>query len=274
MGAGETPDPSVEASAIAEVTATPDQSLDPTVDPPSAAPTGEQTQSPLAPAEQTPLPTPATTPEATPQPTQQTTPLPSVSFVGGREASDQFWNWFYQTCFFGAFDLPSLREIYDDSTIVIRGPIAEVRQFGTDSWLIELSVLPTEVLKGEPIIREDGTVAVQISIEGDPSRLPRAIPSHENLWFLYKDEVRSVYYDTDYAQTSIVRDIDGLVRVIQWRRVATAYSENDFPARFEGTDFEALVQKVRDLAGTSTPRLLRGADVDREGTTSARALAC
>jgi len=198
-----------------------------------------------------------------------------MSFVSGRAASDEFWKWFSQGCFFGAFDPPTLRGIINESSIVIRGSILEIGTVNTLGWAtISLRVLPTEVLKGEPITRGDGTLEVQIGIDYDASEVPRSVPAHENLWFLRTDNESARYYATDYAQMSIVRNINGMARIIKVDGVTSAYSKNVFPARFEGTDFEALVQDVRELSGTSTQRLLHGASVDGRGRVPAAVFAC
>ena len=158
---------------------------------------------------------------------------------------------------------------------MIRGSILEIGTANTLGYsTMSLKVLPSEVLEGEPITHPDGTISVEIGIDYEASQVPRSVPDHENLWFLTTDNESARYFVTDYAQMSIVRNIDGVARIIKVESVISAYSRNVFPAQFEGTDFEELVQRVRELADAPAQRLLRGSIVEHQPNVPAAAFAC
>jgi hypothetical protein len=199
------------------------------------------------------LATPAATDPATPPPTPccMTTPSPSPSFAAGLAASDRFWKHWFEECFFGAFHIASsLEEITSQSDLVIRGKITDLysRVLGGIWHVAYVKVLVTEVLKGEPASAEAGTVEVQVGFaSSDLDDLRSSLPAHDQLWFLTQDEGRDTYNTTDYPQVSVLRDIGGIVRVIQPEWIAGAYSRRHFPVPLDGTSFEELVAQVRRL---------------------------
>jgi hypothetical protein len=275
LGAGDSPGPSV--GSVASPTTSQTSPTEPAISPDSSATAGATpvpTQSELP----APASTEAATPAATGTPTETATPTAAATPTASEElsnleASDRFWNYFFGTCFFGVDDDPTLRSMFNESVAVIRGPIAGVTvvdEVGSD--VVSLTVMPGEVLKGPLNTRADGTIEVRLGSDLDPpADHMRMFPAHDNLWFLWTDTSSGTYWDADYAQTSIIRDIDGVVRVIRPRLVAEAFSASAFPVRFEGTSFEELVERVRVLAGSSQ-RLLPGQLQEREA--HARTFAC
>ena len=214
-----------------------------------------------------PTPTARATPSEPPSPTADATPISppaeptgtpegSPAHVGGLEASDRFWEFWYDTCFFGAPGVEppsSLAEIAQASDLVIRGAIAGAysRWRGGDAYDSYVQVSIAEILKGEPVYRGADTVDVGISyLSSDiESQELGGLPSHDHLWFLVGEEEREGrYYTTDYVQVSVLRDIGGVVEVIWPEAIAGAYSRDQFPVPLDGTSFEDLVQRVRDLA--------------------------
>ncbi len=215
-------------------------------------------------------PTPTTshaTPAATPndptlQPTPccESSPLPSPSQAVGLAASDEFWQHGYDTCFFGVFDtVSSLADITRQSDIVIRGTIVDLysrTRGASQGSFVKVSI--TEVLKGEPVSREAGTVEVDIGFQSDLEELRSSVPGHDHLWFLVHegtvdpDKQSAIdgftYYTTDYTQMSVLREIGGLVRVILPEAIANAFSPRHYPVPLDGTSFEDLVDQVRQLA--------------------------
>jgi hypothetical protein len=229
MGSGASPDPSAAVE-------------------PSPSPTGSPTASPSP--EATPTPPASTSPEPSAVPTPSVAP----SHVAGRDASNRFWNDWYDTCWFGAFPVPnSLREMVASSDVVLRGPIADLFEGGPPMWPVAYAAVePLEVLKGDPVLRAGGTVAVGIGRpHGSLAEIRSQLPDHDNLWFMKRDGQTDRYYPTDYVQISVLRDIDGEVRVIWPRAIRDAMSGDHYPLPLEGTDFEELVQRVRDLTDES-----------------------
>jgi hypothetical protein len=197
-----------------------------------------------------PSPSPTPTEEPTVEPTPAISPSPSPwsepSFTAGREASDLFWNNWYETCWFGADPVSSsLEEMVGLSDVVLRGPILDLHEGGTVTYAI---VDPVDVLKGDPLLRQDGTVFVALGrAHVDLDELRSQLPAHDNLWFLKRDGITDRYYSTDYLQISVLRDIDGEVRVIWPSAIADAFSRRHYPLPLEGTSFEDIIQRVRDL---------------------------
>lgn len=236
---------------------------------PSSAPseTALTVASPIGPsADPTPTTshtTPAVTHEPTLQPTPccESSPLPSPSHAAGLAASNRFWERWYETCWFGAFPIASsLAEITGQSDLVIRGTITDLYvRFESDWQPAYAKVLISDVLKGEPVSREAGTVEVQIAFaSSDLEELRSSLPRHDHLWFLVHEGTRDpdsqsaiagfTYYTTDYAQVSVLRDVGGVVEVIMPEAIANAYSRRHFPVPLDGTSFEELVDQVRQLA--------------------------
>lgn len=216
-------------------------------------------------------PTPTTAPTPTPDdptlpptptlstPTPAATLLPSPSHASGLAASNRFWENWYETCWFGAFDIvSSLENITRQSDVVVRGSILDLYTKPDNRWNSAfVSVSIHEVLKGEPVSRVAGTVEVHIGFVGDDLEdLKSKLPSHDHLWFLEHEHTRDpriepggfTYYTTDYEQVSVLRGIGGVVRVIMPDAIANAYSRRHYPVPLDGTSFEDLVDRVRELA--------------------------
>jgi hypothetical protein len=217
------------------------------------------------------MPTPAPTmlPTEVPEPTRQivnsprpASSLPPPEFVDGLEASNAFWEQFYDTCWFGAFPdevSSSLAEITRDSDLVVRGRIVDIVPRGTNGFAV---VAITELLKGEPLSREPGTVEIRMSRGPDVDLLRSKIPAHDVIWFALHESTLDPdrasaptsyrYYATDYPQMSILRDINGKVQVIMPNAIESALGRDHYPVPLDGTRFEALVERVRDMADSAT----------------------
>ena len=203
------------------------------------------------------------TPDATGSPAFRPSPTPTVTASSAVSPtplrpdlaeSDTFWNRWYEPCFFGPITpIPaSLKELISRSDVVVRGSIRDlrVRQFG--DWEVVLAkVEVAEVLLGTPHLSRSGTVDIQLFVDAvapDVTSLRSRIPGHDHLWFVTLDQgFAGTYYPSSFAQISILRDIGGMVEVIQPERISTAYSADQFPVPLDGTDFDELVQKVREL---------------------------
>jgi len=78
------------------------------------------------------------------------------------------------------------------------------------------------------------------------------LPDHESLFFLELYKPERSYYTADYDQISILRNVDGKVRVIAPAAIAKAYSRQHYPVPLEGTSFEDLMHQVRQVTSTSS----------------------
>jgi len=142
----------------------------------------------------------------------------------------------------------------DISDVVIRGRVLDVRdaEYSGLYPVLEMTVEPTEILKGEPLLTGDGEVVIAFAPDAEAGQLRAVLPDHENLWFLSLDEDYQTYYTSDYDQISILRNVDGKVRVIRPDFIARAYSRDHYPVPLEGTSFDELMDRVRELTSTSS----------------------
>jgi hypothetical protein len=177
--------------------------------------------------------------------------------VDGLRASNLFWDNFYETCWFGAFPIvSSLREITAQSDLVVRGTIVDLYGVLRNDAGFETAyakVLMGEVLKGSPVTRkpgEDNVIHVIVGSGYELERLRSSLPAHDHLWFLKQDGSAATYFTTDYEQMSLLREIDGFVRVLSPDYTKRVYSARHYPVPLEGTDFEELVERVREIVNT------------------------
>jgi hypothetical protein len=216
-----------------------------------------------------PTPEPTVSPEASIEPT----PLPPPAFTTGLEASDQFWEPLYNTCWFGAFGSPSMAQLTRNSDLVIVGRIVDLfigemyeLEPGVRWPLSYLRVAITEIIKGKPASRDVGSVEIQmhsISPE-DVDVLRERLPGGDHLWFLKLEDPAErdpanqspiapyAYYLSTKPQVSVLRNVDGRVEVIRPDAIAQALGREHFPVPLDGTDFDELVRRVRELAGTES----------------------
>lgn len=139
----------------------------------------------------------------------------------------------------------------------MRGPMVDLYGRHQNGFQLGyVAIEPLEVLKGSPELRADGTVSVAIGGAGNVEELRSQLPADDNLWFLKRDDGFDTYYAADYVQISVLRDIDGEVRVILPSETAEAYSGQHYPLPLEGTSFEDLLGRVRDIISSA----------DREGS--------
>ncbi|MEX2547996.1 MAG: hypothetical protein WD830_09450 [Chloroflexota bacterium] len=194
--------------------------------------------------------------------------MPSPSFQPGLAASDRFWANWISDCWFGIDPLPSsIAELVSDADLVIRGPIADL--YVGEYWsgsprgpLAYAKVAIDELLKGEPVSREAGFVEVQMGhAPSDLEEVRAKIPAHDHLWFLdYEDRERPypmnqspilgfVYY-APQDMVTVYREIGQVVRVIGPELIRRAYGNRNFLFTLDGTDFEELVEQVREVGTT------------------------
>jgi hypothetical protein len=232
----------------ADPTTSPDLTADPTAEihRPTDDPTDQPSPTPIATAIATRTPRPTDSP-----------PPPPPAFVEGREASDLFWENFYAECFFGAFRIPkSLKEMAAQSNLVISGTIVDLYTYprnGSGYQGVVAIVAIGEVIKGEPVIRRTGDPDVVHVIIGngyDMDHLRSSLPGHDNLWFLTQNGDAATYYSADYLQLSVLREIDGSVRVIRPNWIRRLYDADHYPVPLEGTNFAELVERVREIVKT------------------------
>lgn len=275
--------PAPSAPASASVPPTPMETATAAPSEPSAS---------FDPTPSVPSPT-ATLVQPTPQPTPSgdSSPLPSPSHSQGLAASNRFWENWYDTCWFGAAVFPivsSLEEITSQSDLVVRGTISDLYSRRTVGWDVAyVTISIAEVLKGDPVSREAGTVEAQIGFgsSADLDELRSNLPVHDHLWFLVHESTRDpggnlaeeskTYYPTDYQQVSVLRDIGGTVEVVMPEAIANAYSRRQFPVPLDGTSFEELIDRVRQLTdGASAAAQLRARQSPHGAGDTDRFFAC
>src|SRR5688572_30239501 len=89
------------------------------------SPSPEASPSPSLTEQPTQQPTDQPTPTFSPSPLPSDSPAPSLS--PDLEASNRFWNAWYQSCWFGVSPIPSsLGEMVGMSDVVLRGPIVDL----------------------------------------------------------------------------------------------------------------------------------------------------
>lgn len=221
----------------------PSQSLAATIPPLATAP---------ATLAASPSPSPDTSPNTDP------TPTATRSDLSGIERSDVFW----QPLTAGHGHAPewqTLAEVVDVADLVVRGHVEAVRLGrnvppapGLQFALVTVRV--TEVFKGIPETRTEGVIEVEYGFYPvDLELLQANIPDGDGLLFLFNmgleaqralhpedfEEYRYQYMGVNVPQGTI-RNIDGLARPIYLE------SSNRFPGTIAGTDFDQLVERVRD----------------------------
>ena len=206
-------------------------------------------------------------------PSANATVIPSSSSVVGLERSDRFWaRWVETRCFFGLEPLPSsVVEIFAKADLVVRGRIVDL--YVGERWrmnagqaaepLAYLRVQIDELLKGQPKSRQAGYVEVQIGhAPSDMDRLRAQLPADDHLlfldyedpatreWFNQSDIVGFVYYMGQDVER-VFRDIDGTVQVLAPEAVERVYGADEFLLRIDGTSFDDLLERVRELAAAN-----------------------
>jgi hypothetical protein len=261
IGRAASPDPS---------TSSPDATADPTA--------LVATDGPTVISIQTPLPSPDPTPTPTESPVATPSPTPRGTDDGALETSNRYWSYWFESCFFGApgHVVQSLREIVETSDIVLVGRITDSKQRRVGNWdMTVVSVAINELLKGSPVTTRAGSVQVGTIFESPSGTNPHEIPDHANLWFLsLDDDDPAIYFMTDYDQLSLLRNIDGVVRVIHPRLITRAYSAQQFPVPLEGTSFDALIERVREVVGNEAGAGSGGASKSRIASISDASFAC
>jgi hypothetical protein len=251
--------------------ATQSPSQSPTDVPTAVSPATEAAPTPTSVAPATTSPTPTT--RLTPSPSAP--PLPPPSFVAGLAASDRFWDYWVDTdCFFGLDPLMgSYREMARKSDLIIRGRIVDV-YIGEYWTMIEgeasyplayAKVAVDELLKGEPVSREEGFVEVQIGhAPEDMADVRSNIPMDDHLWFLdFEDredrgpgnndvEIAGYVYYAGQDVEEIFRSIGGVVELLRPGRIRAVYGRDAFLLTLQGMNFEEFVERVSDEIGQSS----------------------
>jgi hypothetical protein len=206
-------------------------------------------------------PTDTQPPVETPDPTASATATPASSaavpadIVAGKRASDDFWRPLEFGCFFGFFDIPrSLREVYDEADIVLTGRMVDLRArslMGGDTVAIYAVISPTEVIRGGPALRNGTTETLPVLIGWKTmsvfEQLRSRIPDHDHLWFIYGGTAGH-YGTVNDSRVAVLREINGTVRVIEPRSITERYGSDHYPVTLEGTSFEELLDRVREIA--------------------------
>jgi hypothetical protein len=146
----------------------------------------------------------------------------------------------------------SLAELTGESDVIVRGTIADLHTRRAAGWDFSMArVVVADVLKGESRLEDPSTIDAQIGYGGaELAALRSSIPGHEHLFFLKFANDTQHYYPTDYVQVSVMRGIEGYVRVIRPDSIANAFSRDHFPLPLEGSVFEELVERVQEMVTT------------------------
>jgi len=199
---------------------------------------------------------------------------PTTATAEEREISDRFWDAYLPqpNPFLLDYNFSSLADVTEQAHLIIRGRltdfyVGEHWVFSEDepaSPLSYASVEIAEILKGAPVSRAGGTVEVQLSYVGegwDPASA-RPLPGHDNLWFLMHEatvreqtgqpprsysEIAPFAYFIPSPQ-AVLRNIDGMVTVIGPEETTIHYGHEGFPMTLHGSEFDKLLQEVRQLA--------------------------
>ncbi len=154
--------------------------------------------------------------------------------------------------------------------LVVRGRILEV--YVGEQWVGSDGAAPEqfayarieigEILKGEPVSRNAGSVEVQLALVGDDWEAPDQsfLPGHDHLLFLiheatFREQIGKPARSSGIAPyayfiptaESVLRDIDGVVRLVERDRFASAYGDH-FALALHGRDFSELVEEVGRVA--------------------------
>jgi hypothetical protein len=248
------PSPSATARAI-DPTLPPSQ---PALTPASPIPTTSETTSPT----QTPTPSPSPLPSCC-------APVPTP--VGGESLaeSDHFWNqWADYPRGFEVFQTDSLLENFNTASLVVRGHITDI--YPGEYWEVNrpvayVTVAVSEVLKGEPISRTPGFVEVGLGTTSDEviASQRMRLPQHDNIWFLLRDldlSPRDPGHDTEISEFAylptndlqgVMRDIDGMVKLVRPSWTNQTMGVNHFPVPFQDTRFKDLVQELREMGAAT-----------------------
>ncbi|CAN5769617.1 hypothetical protein BH24CHL5_BH24CHL5_04590 [soil metagenome] len=226
-------------------------------------------------------PAPTNPIEASPSPTFSATPDGAVAQTPAVDealaASDGFWNRWVDPPRLFQFEAESLADVTRQADLIIRGRVTDLyigeywrgRPEEKPSPVVYVRVQISDVLQGEPVSRTPGYVEIQLGSPAGPEEVEdyRArVPAEDSLWFLmygpnFKERTlepqrsselaKFVYIRFNHYQ-GMLRDIDGLIRVVRPDFVALYGGDKFFPLPLDGTDFEEVVDQVRDLV-RSTP---------------------
>ncbi len=192
-----------------------------------------------------------------------------------RELSDAFWNAYVRSTPYPDFRewwFQSVEDMADAAHLVVVGRIAEVYvgemwvghpDFPSDPFAYA-RIAVDEVFNGEPVSREPGSIEQQLGLVGTAWEPPEAtdIPHGRALFFLMheatylegreqpprtSDIAPFAYFDP--APESVMRDIGGLVRIVEPDGMLHMYGSDYYPLSLEGTSFDDLVDRLRQHLG-------------------------
>jgi hypothetical protein len=199
-------------------------------------------------------------------------PAPTSASDALTHSSRYFARWLNGIHYGLHYEPESLAEQFEIADLVVRGPIADL--YIGEYWLSHPEEQPyplayiridvQEVLKGEPVSRTGGDVEVQVGSAGsDLETIRAALPTHDNLWFLMgpsgyegrdwppqsESEIAPYAFVTTNDYQGILRNIDGTVQVVAPGALNALYGPDYFPSALDGTSFQSLLEKVREISG-------------------------
>jgi hypothetical protein len=204
-------------------------------------------------------------------PTDSPTPAVPAS-ESERVVSDAFWNPISeaQPPVMRDWMFDSVEQLAGFADLVVLGRVTDV--FIGEEWVfvegepgqpfLYARIAIDEVLKGHPVTRQPGYVEFQLTILGldDGPPGPGTVPEGQALFFLSHEatyrETRGLsprtteiapYAYFDAAPEAVMRDLDGSVRLIEPGQMAEVYGEDYYPLLLEGTSFDQLLLRIRDL---------------------------
>jgi hypothetical protein len=186
--------------------------------------------------------------------------------------SDAFWNpiSMSQPAVMRDWMFESVEDLVDFADLIVLGRISRAH-IGED-WLFHpdepaqpflyAQITIDEVLKGDPVSREPGSVEFQLTIlglDGQPPH-PSSVPGNQALFFLvheatYRQQVGlpprspgiAPYAYFDPAPEAVMRNIDGVVRLVKPDEMSDVYGTDYYPLSLEGSSFAELVVRIREV---------------------------
>lgn len=226
--------------------------------PSTPPPTVPETASPQA----TSTPEPSILPTAVPSLATATPINPSAE----KARSDAFWEALVGVGALYNFEYDSLADISADVDLIVRGRIADVyiapdRTGEEELDTIWATVAVEDILKGEPITRNPGTIEVMLWFPGQWDTVRTNVPSEDALFFLMYDTADAIRRGDDIRNPewsrytywrpndqAVLRNIDGRVSVIARDEIIEEWGPDRFPVPLEGQPFDDVVSQAAALS--------------------------
>ncbi len=176
--------------------------------------------------------------------------------------SNRFWEWLIpMQCPFPRWDWNTLKGMATDAEVIVRGRAIAIkgrfdRKYNQSTAVITFEI--TELLKGHPMSRVDGTVDL-LSYEGDGDSwsLKSNLPGGEHLLFLMNvggvegadatEDERYSYFLPSYQ--TVLRELDGRLSLFDVQDQGPGIFLN----ALDGRPFEDVVDEIRDIvSGAAT----------------------